>query len=393
MDHKQLNHTQEILNNAVSTQYTAGASCLVYQRGHEQGYWEAGMADKEAGKKFSRDTICRLYSMSKPITSAAVMMLIEEGRIDLLDDVAEFIPEFSNPKYCTNDGRIVPSAKPVTIQDLLNMTSGLTYGGNSNEAERQTTVLIENVKAGIDSKNPVTTSDFVRQLGKIPLAFEPGTDYQYGLSADVLGVVVETVSGMKLGDFFRTRIFNPLGMEDTGFYVPEEKQTRLAHVYQHTGHGELALYTDSNLGVQHSMKEPPAYEAGGAGLVSTIDDYMRFARMLLGNGTFNGSHVLQNRTVNFMRTAHLPDGLQQSFESKLPHLAGYTYANLLRIMTDPGLSKSFGAAGEYGWDGWLGTFMMIDPSNDLAVLFFTQLTDSGTTTTVRRIKNVVYAAL
>lgn len=393
MNHKQLNHIQEILNNAVSTQYTAGASCLVYQNGREQGYWEAGMADKEAGKKFSRNTICRMYSMSKPVTSAAVMMLLEEGKIDLLDDVAKFIPEFSNPKYCTGDGRIIPSARPVTIQDLLNMTSGLTYGGNSNEAERQTTALIENVKAGIDSKTPVATAEFVRQLGKIPLAFEPGTDYQYGLSADVLGAVVETVSGMKLGDFFRARIFDPIGMEDTGFYVPEEKQTRLAQVYQRAGHGGLAVYTASNLGVQHSMKEPPAYEAGGAGLVSTIDDYMRFTRMLLGNGTFRGLHILQNRTVHFMRTAHLPAGLQQSFESKMPYLAGYTYANLLRIMTDPGLSKSFGTAGEYGWDGWLGTFMMIDPANELAMLFFTQLTDSGTTTTVRRIKNVVYSSL
>ncbi|MFA6857707.1 MAG: serine hydrolase domain-containing protein [Treponema sp.] len=393
MNHIQLNRIQEIITDAVSSQYISGANCLIYQGGHEQGYWEAGMADRECGKKFSRDTICRLYSMSKPVTSTAVMMLLEEGKIDLMDDVAKFIPEFGNPKYCSKDGRILSSAKPVTIQDLLNMTSGLTYGGSSNENEKQTTSLIQDVETDINSENPVSTQEFVSRLGKIPLAFEPGTDYQYGLSADVLGAVVEKVSGMKLGDFFKTRIFSPMSMDDTGFYVPEEKQTRLAQVYEQVPHEKLTVYTTSYLGIEHNMNVPPAYEAGGAGLVSTIDDYMNFTRMLLADGTFKGTHVIQSHTACFMRTAHLSTLLQQSFEAKMPHLAGYTYANLLRIMTDPGRSRSFGAAGEYGWDGWLGTFMMVDPENDLAMVFFTQLTDSGMTTTVRRIKNVVYSAL
>jgi CubicO group peptidase (beta-lactamase class C family) len=393
MEYNQLAHIQEIINEAVSSQYLAGASCLIYQANREQGYWEAGMADKDAGVFFSRNTICRMYSMSKPVTSVAVMKLLEEGKLDLMDDVAKFIPEFANPKYCTSGGEIISSGRPATIHDLLNMTSGLTYGGNTNENEKQTTALIEDVKKRIDSDNPVTTKEFVQLLGKIPLAFEPGTDYQYGLSADVLGAVIEVVSGMKLGDFFRTRIFNPLGMEDTGFYVPEKKQKRLAQVYQHKTPSALTAYTAPNLGIQHSMKQPPAYEAGGAGLVSTIDDYMRFTRMLLGNGTLNGTRILQSNTVNFMRTGRLSAGQQQSFESKLPQLTGYTYANLLRIMTNPGRCKSFGAAGEYGWDGWLGTFMMIDPLNDLTMVFLTQLTDTGTTPTVRRIKNVIYSAL
>jgi len=393
LNHIQLNRIQEIINDAVSKQYISGASCLIHQNGQEQGYWSAGTAVKETGKIFSRDTICRMYSMSKPVTSVAVMMLIEEGKIDLMDDVAKFIPEFSNPEYCAENGRIVPSTRPVTIQDLLNMTSGLTYGGSPDENGKQTTALIENVKARINSEDPVTTKEFARRLGKIPLAFEPGTDYQYGLSADVLGEVVETVSGINFGEFLKTRIFDPLGMKDTGFYVPEEKQSRLAQVYQHISPSELTVYTAPNLGIQHNMRRPPAYEAGGAGLVSTIDDYMNFTRMLLQNGSLKNAHILQSRTINSMRSAHLSQKLQQSFESKMPHLSGYTYANLLRIMTDPGQSKSFGEAGEYGWDGWLGTFMMVDPGNNLAMVFFTQLTDTGMSTTVRRIKNVVYSAL
>jgi Beta-lactamase class C and other penicillin binding proteins len=235
--------------------------------------------------------------------------------------------------------------------------------------------------------------EFARRLGKIPLAFEPGTDYQYGLSADVLGAVVETVSGMRLGQFLKSAIFDPLGMSDTAFLVPEEKQVRLAQVYQHTPDSRLSVYTAPNLGVQHSMNRAPAYEAGGAGLVSTIDDYMRFTRMLLGEGCLENTRILQARTVRFMTTAQLSAPLQQSFEAKLPHLSGYTYANLLRILKNPEQCKAFGTAGEYGWDGWLGTFMMIDPANDLSMVFLTQLTDSGMTPVVRKIKNVVYAAL
>jgi CubicO group peptidase (beta-lactamase class C family) len=393
MNQNLLNHIQDILNDAVSSQYTAGASCLVYQKNKEQGFWQAGMADRESGRKFSRGTICRLYSMSKPVTSVAVMKLIEEGQIDLMDDAGKFIPEFENPAYCTTGGRIVPSARPVTVQDLLNMTSGLTYGGDSNESEKQTTALIEEVKRKINTDSAVTTAEFAGRLGKIPLSFEPGTDYQYGLSADILGAILEKVSGMKLGDYLKTFIFAPLGMENTGFYVPEDRREKLAQVYQRSGQNTLSVYTAPNLGIQHGMEFPPAYEAGGAGLVSTIDDYMRFARMLLGNGAFKGTRILQNRTVRFLRTAHLSAEQQKSFERKLPHLAGYTYANLFRIMTDPGQSKSLGEAGEYGWDGWLGTFVMIDPVNDLCMVFFTQLTDSGTTPTVRRIKNVIYSAL
>jgi CubicO group peptidase (beta-lactamase class C family) len=392
MNCSQLNHIQEIINDAIETHYTAGASCLIYKNGHEQGYWEAGMADRESGKKFSRSTLCRMYSMTKPVTSAAVMMLIEDGKIDLMDDVAKFIPEFADPMYCKGD-KIVSSTRPVTIQDLLNMTSGLTYGGSTNENEKQTAALIEDVKKRIDSDTPVTTMEFAGRLGKIPLAFEPGTDYQYGLSADILGAVVEKVSGIKFGNFLKTRIFAPLEMDDTGFYITEEKRNRLAQVYCHTAHPSLSVYVEPNLGIQHNMEHPAAYEAGGAGLVSTIDDYMKFTQMLLGSGTLKNAHILQKGTVDFMRHARLAQPLQKSFENKMPYLSGYTYANLMRIMTDPGRSKSFSSAGEYGWDGWLGTFMMIDPANDLTMVFMTQLTDTGTSPTVRRIKNVIYSAL
>jgi CubicO group peptidase (beta-lactamase class C family) len=273
------------------------------------------------------------------------------------------------------------------------MTSGYSYGGDADESEKAITALIDDIKSKLSTDHPVTTMVAARRLGRIPLSFNPGTDYRYGLSADILGAVVEAVSGMKFGDFLRTRLFEPLGMHDTGFYVPAEKHNRLARVYQGTSYGGLEPYFDAHLGIQNDLSFPPAFESGGAGLVSTIDDYLAFCRMLLQDGSFGGRQILQPQTVGFMRSAHINDALQLCFDRDMPHLAGYSYGNLLRIMTDPARAKTFGCAGEYGWDGWLGTFMMIDPQNKLIMVFMQQRPDCGMTGWTRRLKNVVYAAL
>lgn len=390
MNKEKLSKLQDILNEMTATGFISGVSCMVLQNGEEQCYYESGMRDIANALPITRDTIFRLYSMTKPITSAAVMMLLEEGKIDLLDPVSMYLPGFKNQQIWQK-GMLIPAVRPITIQHLLNMTSGLTYGGEGSAAEVRTGALFEEIKEKLASDKPLTTIEIMNRLGQLPLAFQPGEKWQYGTSADVLGAVVEVASGMRFGEFLEERIFKPLGMKDTAFYVPADKQARLAKVYRETENG-LEEFHISHLGVQNRMELQPAFESGGAGLVSTIDDYAAFAQMLLNKGTFRGNTLLSPKTVEFMTGAH-PAPALQDYINQWENLPGYTYANLMRIMIDPGAAVSISSMGEYGWDGWLGTYMMNDPSNSLTLLIMHQKTDSGTTVYTRKMRNVLFPAL
>lgn len=390
MNRDKLKGIHTVMQEITDKEYASGVSCLVIQHGEEQYYCETGYRDIAGGHKMTRDTIHRLYSMTKPITAAAVMLLLENGKIDLLDQVADYLPGFRN-QYVIERGLIVPVKQPMTIQHLLNMTSGLVYPGESNPAEVRCEKLVEEVKSKLLTDHAMTTVEIANRVGKLPLAFMPGTTWQYGLSADVLGAVVEVVSGMSFGEFLSKRIFGPLGMQDTAFYVPKDKQERLAKVYRSTEHG-LIEETECHLGIQNKMELSSAYESGGAGLCSTIDDYAKFTQMLLGNGTYRGVRIMAPKTVEYMTTAHVTPAQQRGVET-WESLAGYTYGNLMRIMTDPGASAGLGSMGEYGWDGWLGTYMMNDPAHDLTLLIMHQRADSGTTAYTRKIRNILFAAL
>ena len=346
MNKQKLSAILNILQEMTDTQFVSGISCMVMQNGREQCYYEAGCRDLAARLPMTRDTIFRLYSMSKPVTATAVMILLEEGKLDLLDPVSKYLPSFADQGVMQN-GIMTPVKRPITIQDLLNMTSGLVYPGESSAAEVRTGTLMEEVVANL--------------------------------------------SGMRFGEFLAKRIFEPLGMKDTAFYVPADKQKRLAKVYDETSDGLQETFI-CHLGVQNRMELLPAFESGGAGLVSTIDDYAAFTQMLLHNGSFRGTSLLCAKTVEFMTKAHLTPA-QQTYVNQWESLPGFTYANLLRIMTDPGAAVSLGSPGEYGWDGWLGTYMMNDPVNKLTLLIMQQKTNSGTTAFTRRIRNVVFSAL
>lgn len=390
MNQQKLSRIQELLWEMTETNFVSGANCMVLQGGEEQCYYEAGMRDLAAGLPMTRDTIFRLYSMSKPVTAAAAMILLEEGRIDLYDPVSDYLPGFREQNVMT-DGALTPVKRPVVIQDLLNMTSGLTYPGEGCPTELHTNQLMDEVITRLSSPKALTTCEIMNRLGTIPLAFQPGEKWQYGMSADVLGAVIEVVSGMRFGDFLRQRIFEPLAMNDTGFFVPSEKQDRLAKVYQDRGK-ELEEFHFPHLGISNDMKTPPAFESGGAGLVSTIDDYARFAQMLLHRGRFKNGTLLSPRTVDFMTQAHLSPALD-TYVRQWESLAGCSYANLMRIMKDPGAAISISRTGEYGWDGWLGAYMTIDPADDMILLLMYQKTDTGTTAYTRKIRNVVFSAL
>lgn len=390
MNKQKLSKIQELLDEMAESNFISGVNCMVLQNGEEQCYYEAGMRDIAGKLPITRDTIFRLYSMTKPVTSAAVMILLEEGKLDLLTPVSTYLPGFNN-QCIIQKGMTIPAARPVTIQHLLNMTSGLSYGGEGSVTEVRTEALLNEVKEKLYSDKPLTTVEIMNRLGTIPLAFHPGEKWQYGMSADVLGAVVEIVSGMKFGEFLQKRIFEPLGMKDTAFFVPSDKQSRLAKVYRETESG-LEEFHISHLGVQNSMKIAPAFESGGAGLVSTIDDFAAFTQMLLNKGTYNGVSILSPKTVEFMTKSHLSPALQD-YINQWENLPGYTYANLMRIAVDSGLAVSVSSVGEYGWDGWLGTYMMNDPANNLTLLLMHQKTDSGTTAYTRRIRNVLFSAI
>ena len=282
MKTQKLERLGELAAEMVETGYVAGVNCMVLQHGRELAYYEAGYRDVAAHKKMTRDTIFRLYSMTKPVTSAAAMILLEEGKIDLLDPVSKFLPGFQD-QYVIEKGVKVPVTKPATIQNLLNMTSGLVYPGEGNPAEIRNTPLMEEIIAKLSTPEALKTVDIANRIGELPLAFMPGTTWQYGLSADVLGAVIEVVSGMSYGEFLKKRIFEPLGMQDTAFYVPAARQDRLAKVYRETEDGLVEEHF-SHLGIQNTMEREPAFESGGAGLTSTIDDYARFTQMLLQKG-------------------------------------------------------------------------------------------------------------
>ena len=344
-----ISQIKNVIGNAINNNEIAGANLLIIKDGKEIFYHEDGLSDKQEKKPIQRDTIFRLYSMSKPITAAAVMILLERGEIDLYEPVSKYLSGFKNQMVDEN-GTLVPVKREANIKDLLCMTSGLVYGGVT-KAGRETEALFQELDQRLFGDTPMTTLEFINKLGNCPLFYHPGESWEYGTSADALGALVEVVSGMRFGEFLEKEIFKPLGMKDTGFFLPAKKRSRLAKTYAKDGNGGMILYTGNHLGIIHQMDREPAFESGGAGLVSTIDDYSKFSKMLLNGGSLNGVQILRPKTVEYMTNSSLTDKQQESFRS-WNTLEGHSYGNLMRVMTDVSKAGSIGSLGEYGW-GWL----------------------------------------
>lgn len=404
MDLKKSDNIQNVLDDYVLQKQASGLNLLVYKDNNEIGYWQSGVCDIQNKRPYQRDTIVRLFSMTKPVTAAAAMILVEEGKLDLANEVGEYLPEFRRLTVCTEKGRngkARPAVKPLFVQDLLNMTGGYTYGAWNDESplgEHLTSDLIAELNSDVAFDNKITTREVANRLSKIPLSYEPGTDYSYGLCADILGAVIEQVSGRKFSDFLKERIFYPLGMYDTDFYVPLEKQSRLANAYrsvldEKSNARRLELYTECNLGIQNKMDKVPSFESGGAGLCSTVDDYMKFALMMTNLGELDGKRILSQNTIRHLSEAHLTPKLQSCFDSKMPHLSGYTYCNLLRVAAQSGACNVLTKNGEFGWDGWLGPYVSMDINNHLTFVLTMQRCDAGRTTAARCIHNILYSAL
>lgn len=385
----EIGQIEKALRNSIDKKDIAGGNLLVIKGGEEILYKEDGYADLEHAQPIKRDSIFRLYSMSKPVTAAAVMILVERGEIDLYEPVSKYLPGFKN-QLVEEDGRLVAAKREMIIKDLLSMTSGLVYGG-WNKAGQDTENLFRELDSRLFGDAPMSTVEAMNKLGQCTLCFHPGDSWQYGTSADVLGALVEVVSGIRFGEFLKKEIFTPLGMEDTGFFVPVEKRERLVKTYAEDGNGGLKLYTGNHLGIIQNMDRDPAFESGGAGLVSTIDDYAKFAQMLIKRGTLNGVQILRPRTVNYLTTGTLNSNQQKSFDNWLT-LCGHSYGNLMRVMTEESQAGDLGCLGEYGWDGWLGAYFCNCPKEDITILFMMQKTDAGTTSLTRKLRNIILSS-
>ena len=387
MDQTEIRQIQEVMDKAVSSGEVSGVSVKVMKDFREILFTASGYADAEAGRPMAPDTILRLYSMSKPVTGAAVMLLFERGLLDLGEPVSRYFPSFESQTYVCAGGT-APVKRPVLIHDLLSMTSGLPYSGES-AAGLGAAALFDEAVSRMGTDREMTTAEFASRLGSNPLEFSPGEHFLYGTSADVLGAVVEAVSGMKFGDFLKRELFEPLEMPDTGFYVPPEKQGRLSKAYTRRPDGSLECYTGNHLAINNRYDTPPAFESGGAGLTSTLEDYSHFARMLLENGSYCGHRILKEETVRFFTQSRLLPWQQEDFQRNWPGLVGYSYGNLMRSLAEQRSALMLTTPREYGWDGWLGTYFSNHPAGRMTFLLGIQMTDAGTTPLTRKIRNMV----
>lgn len=377
----------DLLASAVKAQECAGISVLIRRCGEEMLYTQAGLSDIASGKLIHRDSIFRLYSQSKPITSAAVMLLAERGQIDLMDGVDRYLPGFRDARVVDKQGTIRKAYRAPWLMELLGMTGGVCYP-DGDPAGQYAARVFEDATKEILAGGGIPTVEFCNRLGQQPLSFQPGTHWRYSTSADILGAVVEVVTGQRYGEFLRKEFFEPLDMVDTGFFLPESKRSRLVTAYRRTPDG-LEPWTDLHLAVGRYDREP-AFESGGAGLVSTLEDYSHFADMLLSGGLYEGRRILSPVTVEAMTQPQLKDAVRRDMWDSLD---GYSYGHLMRICTDPGRVGGLACKGEYGWDGWMGTYFANFPEQQLTILSMQNTTDMGTARVIRQVRNVVLAAL
>ena len=386
---ERLGRLAEVVQGYVDDEAIAGAVTLIARKGGEAHVRAYGMADRDAGTEMTPEAIFRIASMTKPVTSVAVMMLYEEGRFKLNDPVGLYLPELASLEVLTTGdngdavGR-VPARRPMTIRHLLTHTSGIGYRFLGDLGASPTQQVLSELyrDAGIAdglAEHDGTIEGLVTALGKLPLMHEPGTAFTYGLSDDVLGRLVEVLSGTTFDEFLRTRLFEPLGMVDTFFYIPGAKAHRLAALYAPSATGGLDEVEGTVEGnhliysATYSTGEHRSYFAGGAGLSSTVQDYARFLQMLLNGGELDGVRMLSPVTVDLMTRDHIGDVPAGSVVQ--PGSAGFGLGFAIR--GNPGADGEIGSEGAYYWSGFFNTTFWVDPKEQLLGILLTQIFPSG----------------
>ena len=384
--------------------YLPGMLTYVYRKGELAHTAMCGQIDIERGKRMREDAIFRIYSMSKPITAVALMMLVEEGLLGLDDFVHTHIPAWQDlGVYSSGMPSLLPEAKlsylttpverPMKVIDLATHTAGLTYGFMMRSA---VDAAYRRAKL-TDRQTPGGLQEMVDQLAQIPLEFSPGTKWNYSVSIDVMGYLVEKLSGQSFGEFLRTRLFGPLGMTDTAFWVPEDKLDRFTSCYQPEGRGPgIKVQDDAR---ESTYANLPLLESGGGGLVSTAHDYLRFCRMMLNGGSLDGVQILSPKTVALFSLNYLPDNGEVA-DMALPGMfsetsyAGVGFSLGCGVNIDVARTRLPGTLGEYFWGGAAATAFWIDPKEELTVVFMTQVIGSEARLTLRRdLRTLVYSAI
>ncbi len=380
----------QLIENTLSRFVSAGeiAGCAIRVMREDEILYEGSFGYADIEKKISmsaENTVFPIASMSKVVTVAGILQLYEQGLFRMWDPVSTFLPGFKNPKIAVekpdHSCEIVDARGEVTMRQLFTMTSGVPYGWGDTAAGR---IRAEKEAEFMKSGNPFPgLVGYANWVGRLPLAFEPGERWMYGFSIDILGAVIEVLSGKTLGEYLKEHIFDPLGMQDTGFFVPPEKQGRIARLYQ------------INEGMKPSDRQYPArkpeFESGGGGLFSTVPDYSRFAQMLLHGGTLDGVRILGRKTVDLMSTDHLT--AEQRKGDNWDTQRGYGYGLCVRVMTNPELAGINGSVGEWGWDGAFGNWFCVDPKERLTCVYLTTNLPGDHYRFIPRLMASMYASL
>ena len=389
-----LDRVRKWMHGWVDSGKLAGMVACVMRKGELAFAEVAGLSDVARNKSMRPDTIFRIYSMTKPLTSTAIMMLYEEGRFQLDDPISRFIPAFANPRVMVGGSRgkieTVPAEREITFRDLLTHTSGLTYGFmESNPVD----AAYRAKQGGVDFQTDTTTlKEVVERLAGLPLIAQPGKAWNYSVATDVLGYLVEVISGQPFEVFLKEKVIRPLGMIDTDFHVPPAKHDRFAANYAAGAGGKLDLIDDP---AKSRYLAPRTVNSGGGGLVSTASDYLRFCKFMLNKGELDGARLLGRKTVELMTMNHLKGDMA---DMGTPRFSESTYTGIgfglgFSVMMDPAKAQIVGSPGEYAWGGAASTAFWIDPAEDMAVVLLTQLMPSSTYPIRRELRVLTYQAI
>jgi CubicO group peptidase (beta-lactamase class C family) len=395
---QRLQRIGEVFKQEIEKGQFPGAVIMVARNGKLVYNESFGMQDKAIQKPMSKDAIFRIYSMTKPLVSVAAMMLMEDGKLQLTDPVSKFLPEFKDVQvsvakagpYGQITTTLVPAERAATVQDLLRHTAGLAYGEITGNAQVKEALQKGGLfKPDFDfNVTDLTPEEFTANLAKAPLIHHPGTTWEYSLASDTLGRVVEKASGTRLEEFLSERLFKPLKMQDTGFVVPQDKMGRLAQ----------PLPTDPASGKPNRLLDvstPPKNASGGAGAVSTANDYLRFSQMLLNGGELEGTRVLSPTTVRLMASDHLGSHIRPVVEpgELLLGTKGYTFGLGFAVRKEEGLAGVPGSQGEFMWAGYAGTYFWVDPKQQLVAVLMTQAPSPIRAYYRKLVKQLVYASI
>jgi CubicO group peptidase (beta-lactamase class C family) len=383
---ERLSRINRLMSRYVESGKLAGGVACVAQRGHLAHLETFGCQNLETQTPMSHDSIFRIYSMTKPIASVALMMLYEESLFNLTDPVSQYIPAFKEVKVWGAGGVLETPLRPIIVQDLLRHTAGLSYGGY---AESQSPVDKLYDEADIFNRN-ITVEEMTNHIASLPLMYHPGTKWHYSVATDVVGRLVEVLSGKSLADFMQEKIFDPLGMIDTAFHIEPSKLSRFCTLYGKTPDSDFGVLDLPNTS---EYLPPVALHSGGGGLVSTTEDYLKFAQCILNKGELDGVRLLGPKTVELMTCNHLQSALLPiAYEGKKPML-GIGFGLGFGVLLDVAQAGIMGSVGDYGWGGYAETYFWIDPQEDLIAIMMTQYLPSQSYPIREEFRTAVYQAL